>query len=121
MTVRGEKGDVDFEVYSPQPLLEFVNQLRIEGQHLLPKNLAELFNYNAVEKPFSAWRHSLSPKTKEYSLHGLRKIAIVKLAEADETDAQIQAITGQSSKMLAFYRTKENRKPLSKSAQKLRE
>lgn len=36
MTVRGEKGDVDFEVYYPQPLLEFVNQLRIEGQHLLP-------------------------------------------------------------------------------------
>lgn len=53
--------------------------------------------------------------------YGYGKLAIIQLAEAGATDAQIQEVTGQSAEIVAYYRAKANRKALSKSAQKLRE
>lgn len=63
----------------------------------------------------------IGKQREKYNLHGLRKLAIIQLAEAGASDAQIQAVTGQSAEMVDPYRAKANRKALSKSAQKLRE
>jgi len=51
------------------------------------------------------------------SLHGLRKLAVVQLAEAGCSDAEIQAVTGQSPEMVAFYRKDASARALSKVAQ----
>lgn len=121
MIVRDDKGKQDLEVYCPQQLREFIDQLPIKGHHLLPKNLTAPLTYFAVEKTFSKWRGSLGEKAKPYSLHGLRKLSIIQLAEAGASDAEIQAVTGQSAEMVAYYRAKANRKMLSRSAQERRE
>ncbi|MFT5799632.1 MAG: integrase [Candidatus Azotimanducaceae bacterium] len=121
MIVRDDKGKQNLEVYCPQQLRIFIDHRPIEGQHVLPKNITEPLTYDAVEKTFSKWRLSLGKKAKPYTLHGLRKLSIVQLAEAGASDAQIQAVTGQSAEMVAYYRAKANRKSLSKSAQMLRE
>lgn len=70
---------------------------------------------------FRAWRTGLGARATPYSLHGLRKVAIIRLAEAGCTDAQIQAATNQSAEMVRYYRTKASRKNLSKAAFKFRD
>jgi len=72
--------------------------------------------YDTVEKSFRAWRAKLGERAKLYSLHGLRKLAIIRLAEAGCTDAEIQAVTNQSPQTVAYYRKRANRKKLSKAA-----
>ena len=121
MTVTDEKGNETLDVYCPLPLREFIETLPVEGEHIQPKSPTEPLTYHAVEKTFSAWRSSLGPRAKEYTLHGLRKLAIIQLAEAGASDAEIQAVTGQSRETVAYYRQKASRKVLSKSAQQLRE
>ena len=121
MIVKDEKGKQSLEVYCPQQLREFIDCLPIEGEHLLAKNLTEPLTYQAVETTFRIWRKSLGVNAKKYSLHGLRKLSIIQLAEAGASDAEIQAVTGQSAEMVAYYRAKANRKALSKTAQKRRE
>lgn len=121
MSVRDEKGKQNLEVYCPQQLREFISDVPKEGQHLLPKNITEPLSYHAVEKSFSKWRESLGRDAKAYSLHGLRKLSIIQLAEAGASDAEIQAITGQSAEMVAYYRMKANCRMLSKSGQERRE
>ncbi|QPM89827.1 hypothetical protein PSAL_010540 [Pseudooceanicola algae] len=119
MTVRDEKGDESYEVFCPPRSAAFVAGLPISGQHLLAKNLTQAKGYDAVERQFRKWRDTLGENAAPYSLHGLRKLAIVQLAEAEYGDAQIQAVTGQSAQMVAFYRAKASKKLLSKSAQNL--
>ena len=121
MVVRDEKGKQDLEVYCPQELRGFVAKIPVEGQHLLSKNLTEPMTYQAIEKDFSAWRLSLGRDAKTFSLHGLRKLSIIRLAEAGASDVEIQVVTGQSAEMVAYYRKKANRRKLSKSAQERRE
>lgn len=121
MIVRDEKGKQNLEVYCPQQLREFIDRLPINGQHLLPKNLTEPLTYQAVETTFRLWRRSLGANAKPYSLHGLRKLSIIQLAEAGASDAEIQAVTGQGAEMVAYYRAKANRKALSRTAQNRRE
>ena len=58
----------------------------------------------------------MGEKAEPYSLHGLRKLAIVRLAEAGCTDAQIQAISNQSPQKVAQYRKRASRKKLSRAA-----
>ena len=70
---------------------------------------------------FRSWRSRLGDRAKPYSLHGLRKLAIIELAEAGASDAEIQAVTGQSAEMVAYDRAKANRKQLSKAAQTRRD
>ena len=72
--------------------------------------------YGIVEKAFSAWRSTLGDEGKTYSMHGLRKLAIIRLAEADATDAQIQSVTNQSFQTIVYYRQLASRKKLSKAA-----
>ena len=55
-----------------------------------------------------------------YSLHGLRILAIVNLAEAGCSDAEIQEVTNQSVKMIAYYRARADRKRLSAGAHRIR-
>lgn len=116
VTVRDEKGGVEFEVYCPPRLRAYLADLPKRGQHVLAKNLSQPLGYSAVEKAFRAWRASLGERAAPYSLHGLRKLAIVELAEAGASDAEIQAVTGQSVQMVAFYRARASRKRLSRAA-----
>lgn len=121
MTVLDEKGDELAEVYCPPRLRSYVASLPKRGAHLLAKNLTQPKGYDAVEKQFRAWREKMGDEARRFTLHGLRKLAIVQLAEAGCSDAQIQAVTGQSAQMVAFYRAKANRKRLSKVAQTRRD
>lgn len=121
MEVLDEKGNQAFETFCPQELRDYVKALPVNGTHVLSKNLTQALGYDAIEKAFRAWRTSLGPKAKPYVLHGLRKLAIIRLAEAGCSDAQIQAVTGQSAEMVAYYRKRASRKALSKSAQERRQ
>ena len=118
MTLLDEKTDTKIEVYIPESLRRFLATLPVEGRgtHLLPRNLTGGLGYSAVEKAFRAWRATLGKEAKPYSLHGLRKLAIVRLAEAGCSDAEIQAITNQTPETIAEYRKRANRKKLSQSA-----
>lgn len=121
MTVRDEKGDKDMVVYCPASLRQYVEALPKAGAHVLAKNLTEPQGYYAIAAAFGKWRDGLGDKAKPYSLHGLRKLAIVQLAEAGASDAEIMAVTGQSAVMVAYYRSQANKRHLSRVAQNRRE
>jgi hypothetical protein len=116
MTLLDEKMDKAFEVYCPKPLQDYIATLPRKGRHILARNLTEPIGYNTVASAFQTWRTSLGPAAKPYVLHGLRKLAIVRLAEAGWTDAQIHAMTNQSPTMVAYYRQLANRKRLTRRA-----
>ncbi|MHC9236747.1 tyrosine-type recombinase/integrase [Pseudooceanicola sp. 502str34] len=82
--------------------------------------MREPLGYQAVERAFRSWRKGLGERAAKYTLHGLRKLAIVELAEAGASDAEIQAVTGQSAEMVAYYRKRANKRALSKAAQQRR-
>jgi hypothetical protein len=63
-------------------------------------------NLDAQQSDQRGDRERASP----YVLHGLRKLAIVELAEAGACDAEIQAVTSQSAEMVAYYRKGASRK-----------
>jgi len=119
MEVLDEKNDEHFEVFCPPALQDYINSLPIPEAHIIEKNLSQPLAYSAIEKSFRRWRDVLGAKAKPYTLHGLRKIAIIRLAEAGCTDAQIQAVTNQSLEMIAYYRRLASRKTLSRSARDL--
>ena len=121
MTVPNEKADEYREVYCPPFLRAFVEALPKRGKHLLAKNLAQPKGYDAVERQFRAWRADLRDRAKAFALHGLRKLAIVQLAEAGCTDAEIEAVTNQSAEMVAGYRKRASGRRLSKAAQNRRD
>ena len=121
MWVRDEKNDDRFKVACPDRLGLFVASLRKQGAFILAKNLTEPKGYSAVEKQFRKWRDSLGEEAKPFTLHGLRKLAIVQLAEAGCSDAEIQAVTNQSPEMIVKYRKRANRITLSKAAQDKRD
>jgi hypothetical protein len=106
-----------FQVYCSDRLRDFVASIKKTGAHLIAKNLTQPLDYSAVEKQFSKWRNSLGDPAKALSMHGLRKLAIIQLAEAGCSDAEIMAVTGQSAEMVACYRQKARRKTLPKMAQ----
>lgn len=120
MSLVDEKTDTRIEVYMPESLRRFLASLPEEGRgtHLLPRGLTGGLGYSAVEKAFRAWRGTLGEAARPYSLHGLRKLAIVRLAEAGCSDAEIQAITNQTPETIADYRKRANRKTMSKAAVK---
>lgn len=120
MTVTDEKGDKEFEVFCPERLREYVASLPARGAHVLPKNLTEPMGYHAIETRFRTWRKGLGERAKSYSLHGLRKLAVIELAYADCSDAEIQAVTGQSAATVAYYRKEASRRKLSRKAQERR-
>ena len=91
------------------------------GAYVLAKTLRAPLGYDAVEKAFRTWRNVLGPAAKPYSLHGLRKLAIVRMAEAGWSDAEIQAATNQTPETIAYYRAKASRKVMSRRAHERRE
>jgi integrase len=117
MTVSDEKGKKEFETFCPEDLRYFLSTVPIEGAFILAKNLREPLGYDSIEKQFRAWRQGLGTNAKPFTLHGLRKNSIVRLAEAGCSDAEIQAVTGQSAEMVAYYRVGASRKALSRAAQ----
>jgi integrase len=127
VVVTDEKGDTTFPIYCPERLRRLVDSLPTGYRHVLPRSEMHPLSYNAVEKAFSAWRTSLTTLAEEndddpkrYSLHGLRKRACVELAEAGCSDAEIQAVTGQSLETVAQYRKEANRRKMSRNAQQRR-
>ncbi|BBU58557.1 hypothetical protein KU6B_48220 [Mameliella alba] len=120
MTVEDEKGDQRLEVYAPESLRAYLGTVGRKGAHVLAKSLRQPYSYAAVEGQFRTWRKHLGDTAKPFSLHGLRKLAIVELAEAGASDAEIQAVTGQSAQTVAYYRKEASRRRLSKAAQKRR-
>lgn len=124
VTVVDEKGDEIFPIYCPERLRKIVEDLPVGPRHVLAKSNTAPLSYSAVEKAFSVWRETLTELAmehddvaKKYSLHGLRKRACVELAEAGCSDAEIQAVTGQSLEIVAKYRKEASRKMMSKAAQ----
>ncbi len=115
MSVLDEKGGERFEVFCPAELRDYVASLAQRGTYLLAKNLTQPLGYDSIEKAFRAWRQTLGDRAKPYSLHGLRKLAIMRLAEAGWTDAQIQAATNQSAEMVAYYRKRADRIKLTRA------
>ncbi len=120
MRIHDEKNDEWLDVYCPPRLRAFLEELPSKGTYVLGKNLTEPLGYYAIENAFRRWREGMGERAKPFSLHGLRKLAIVELAEAGASDAEIQAVTGQSAEMVAYYRARANRRLLSKSAQERR-
>lgn len=114
--VTDQKGAEVFEIYCPTRLRSYIASLPVRGAHVLPKNLTEPMGYYVVERRFRVWRDTLGEKAKPYSLHGLRKLAIIQMAEAGCSDAEIQAVTNQSTETVAYYRRLASRKILSKNA-----
>ena len=119
--VMDEKSDEPFEIYCPTRLREFVEDLPRTGAYVLAKNLTQPLGYDSVVKDFREWRNNLGDEAKKYSLHGLRKLAIIQMAEAGCTDAEIQAVTNQSAETVTYYRKLASRKILSKNAAKRNE
>ncbi|WP_116131163.1 tyrosine-type recombinase/integrase [Tropicimonas sp. IMCC34043] len=115
--VTDEKGAEEFEGFCPENLRSYLAALPVTGAYVLAKNLTEPLGYSAIEKAFRKWRSKLGDEARRFSLHGLRKLAIVRLAEAGRSDAQIQAITNQSAEMVAYYRKRASRKALSRPTQ----
>lgn len=109
MTVWDEKAGREFEVYCPAPHRAYVSVRPKRGAHVLPKNLTKPLGYNSIEKAFRKWRDRLGPEAKSFVLHRLRKLAITGLAEAGCSDAEIQAVKGQSMEMVANYRVQVSR------------
>lgn len=124
VSVTDEKGDKTFDIYCPARLRMLVESLEKGPRHVLAKSENAPRSYDSIEKSFRAWRTTLVDLAKEhdddvrrYTLHGLRKRACVELAEANCSDAEIQAVTGQSTETVAYYRKQANRKTMSRSAQ----
>ncbi|WP_206540267.1 hypothetical protein [Leisingera sp. ANG-M1] len=117
MELLDEKAEEALDTYCPEDLSKYVDQLLNRSRHVLSKNLSQPLGYDAIEKAFRSWRNSLGEKAKPFVLHGLRKLAIICLTEAGCSDAEIQAVTGPSAEMVAYYRKRASRKTLSRSAQ----
>jgi integrase len=121
MTVTDQKADTRREVYCPPRLRGYLATVPRKGKHVLAKNLTTPLGYSALENQFRRWRDTFDGAADAYSLHGLRKLAVVQLAEAGCSDAEIQAVTGQSPDMVAFYRKDASARALSRKAQERRE
>ncbi len=120
MTVVDEKQDERFQVHCPSQLRAYLDGLPKRGAYVLAKNLSQPLGYDAVERAFRKWRKGLGAEAKAFSLHGLRKLAIIRLAEAGWSDAEIQAATNQSPETVAYYRRRASRLTLTRSAHKRR-
>lgn len=120
MTVLDEKQDEHIEVYAPEDLRTYLSKQPVKGTHILAKNLTQGLTYDTIASAFQKWRGDLGEDARQYSLHGLRKLAIVRLAEAGCSDAEIQAVTNQSPQTVAHYRKKASRRKLSRNAQERR-
>lgn len=121
MVVTDEKAGETFEVACPERLGSYLADRPKRGTHVLARNLTEPLGYDSIEKAFRTWRATLGDEARPYTLHGLRKVAIIQLAEAGCSDAEIQAVTGQSAEMVAYYRRLASRKKLSKRAMNRRD
>ena len=133
MTVQQEKGreedahkdDVMLTINCPRKLRDFLASWSRKGEYIFAKNLREPLSYDAVNAQFDAVRNAVAnewPEACNYSLHGLRYVAAIELAEAGCSDSEIQVVTGHKSLvMVQKYRAKASKKRLSKSAQQRRE
>nr|WP_281070785.1 tyrosine-type recombinase/integrase [Oceaniglobus trochenteri] len=121
MAVQQDKTNERLWVFCPPALRRYLATLPRSGRYILAKNLTEPLGYDAVEKAFRRVRDTLGDRARPYVMHGWRFTAAVALAEAGCSDAEIQAVTGHKTlEMVQKYRSRANRKKLSKQAQEKR-
>lgn len=125
MSVVQEKRGARLTIYCPASLRAYLASMPRNGRHILAKTLHKSVGYDALEKAFRAVRDKIAedvPEAREYTLHGLRYIAAMELAEAGCSDAEIQSVTGHRTLvMVQKYRSGASQKRLSKAAQTRRE
>lgn len=125
MSVIQDKTKERMKIYCPLVLREYLERLPKQGKYLFAKNLTQRLSYDAAERRFRAVRSMIAetrPEAKDYTLHGLRYLAALELAEAGCSDAEIQAVTGHRTlTMVQKYRNGAQQKLLSKRAQTRRE
>jgi integrase len=125
MTVAQEKTDARLTIYCQKMLREFLETWPRAGRFIIPKNLTQRISYDGIEKAFRTVRNEIAeerPEAAQFTLHGLRYLAALELAEAGCSDAEIQAVTGHKSlEMVAKYRSAARQKTMSKTAQIRRE
>lgn len=125
MSVTQEKTKARITIYCPDKLRAFLAELPRTGKHIFARDLTHGITYNTLEKEFRKVRDAIAvdvPEATTYSLHGLRYVAAVELAEAGCTDAEIQAVTGHKTlEMVQKYRSQARQKQMSKQAQEKRQ
>ncbi len=119
MSVVQEKTETRLDVYCPARLQRFLQKTTKQGEFILSKNLRQGFKKRTVQQRIQGIREEIGAKA--YVIHGWRYNAAMELAEANCTDAQIQAVTGHKSlEMVIKYRNQASQRKLSKQAQEKR-
>ena len=96
MTVAQEKTDARLTIYCQKMLREFLETWPRAGRFIIPKNLTQRISYDGIEKAFRTVRNEIAeerPEAAQFTLHGLRYLAALELAEAGCSDAEIKAET----------------------------
>lgn len=121
MDVKQEKTSVRLTVFCPPALRAFLSDTPKRGAYIIAKNLRQPLSYSAAAKRFRDVRAEAGKVCDGLTMHGWRKTAVVSLAEAGCTDAEIQAVTGhKTAAMAAHYRKGASQKKLSRGAQNRR-
>ena len=122
MSLVQEKTKTRLDLYCPPALREILAKTPKRGAFIFARNLVEGIGYSAIAKEARKVRDTLGPEAEPFTLHGLRKLAAVQLAEAGCSDAEIQSVTGHKSlNMVQHYRKRAQTKRMSKAAQLRRE
>jgi integrase len=124
LRVRQEKTGFDIDIPLHRELAAVLATIKKTSTHILISTKGKPWTGSGFR---SSWRKALLGKAGNTSplrpiadagltFHGLRKSAVVMLLEAGCTEAEVQAITGQSPKMVAHYAKRVNRAKLATSA-----
>jgi integrase len=123
MSVVQDKTDAKLEIYCPARLQAYLATLPRKGCHIMAKNLPQPIGKRAAQKAVEAVRTAIGIMNGESRLvpHGWRYTAVVQLADAGCSDADIQAVTGHKTmEMVRKYRARRDQKAASKRAQQRR-
>lgn len=115
-----EKTEVQIWVACPARLRAYLDALPKTGKHILAKNLTQHVGKRQVQGVIEEVREMIG--AQEFVPHGWRYNAAQELAEAGNSEADIQAVTGhKSTEMVRKYRKHADQRIRSKRAQARRE
>lgn len=118
MEVLDENGGVSFEIYCPQDLQEYVNTLPSAGRYVLAKTYINHAVTMLLRKHFAPGGRGSAKGPRHSFCTDCGSLQSSGSAEAGCRDAEIQAVTGQSAEMVAYYRKSARWKSLSRAAQR---
>lgn len=104
------------EQYVPlhSQLADELAQTRKTGVTIITNQIGQPMTHQVIRRELKAF--AAEHERDDLVPHGLRKNAVNALLEAGCSTAEVQAITGQSLKMVAHYAAQINRRKLGKSA-----